>query len=74
MDAEKSFLLKEEIHQVTDAFEELATDDREALSMAVSGLAYKHIAEVLGLSEANTKIKIHRARKKIREKLSQGEK
>jgi RNA polymerase sigma-70 factor (ECF subfamily) len=72
MDEEKAFIIQEEVQQVLDAFDKLSVDDREALSMAVGGLAYKHIAAVLGLSEANIKIKIHRARKRLREKLSQG--
>jgi RNA polymerase sigma-70 factor (ECF subfamily) len=72
MDEERAYIVQEEIQRVIKAFNRLSADDREALSMAVGGLAYKHIAAVLGLSEANTKIKIHRARKKLREKL-QGE-
>lgn len=74
MDEEKAFGIHEEMRQVMDAFEKLSSDDREALSMAVRGLAYKQIADVLGLSESNTKIKIHRARKILRKKLSKGEK
>ena len=67
IDMERALIVKEELQNVMEAFRELAEDDRDVLSMAVSGLAYKHIADVVGLSEANVKIKIHRTRLKLRQ-------
>lgn len=72
-DMERALIVKEELEQVMDAFRELPAEDREILSMAVSGLAYRHIAEVVGLSETNVKIKIHRTRVKLRQIMSKGE-
>ena len=45
----------------------LEDDERDLLSLVVSSeLSYREIGEIAGLSEANVKVKIHRARKKLR--------
>jgi RNA polymerase sigma-70 factor (ECF subfamily) len=73
IDMERALIVKEELQNVMEALKELPEDDREILSMAVSGLGYKHIADVMGLSEANVKIKIHRTRLKLHQIMSKGE-
>jgi RNA polymerase sigma-70 factor, ECF subfamily len=53
---------------------ELEDDEREILALVLSGdLNYKEIASVTGTSEANVKVKVHRARIKIKKKLHAGE-
>ncbi|MGE4317526.1 MAG: RNA polymerase sigma factor [Deferribacterales bacterium] len=48
-------------------FARLPKEDRDILSMAgQDGLSYKQIAEILHMSEANVKIKVHRARIKLK--------
>ena len=45
---------------------QLPEQDREILSLAVGGMAYKEIAAIYDLSIANIKVRIHRSRAKIR--------
>ena len=67
-------LVREQYARVLDAMKRLADDEREVLSLAVSSdLTYGQIAEVVGISEANVKVKVHRARCRIKEILQGGE-
>ena len=69
-DAESRSLIKEEYQNLLKALQQLDTDDRDLLSLASGGsLSYRQIAELLNTTEANVKIRVHRARitlKKIR--------
>jgi len=51
----------------------LTDEDREILAQVASGLPYRQIGEILGLSEANIKVRVHRARVKLREIIKNGE-
>jgi RNA polymerase sigma-70 factor (ECF subfamily) len=45
------------------------------LALAVSGvLSYRKIASIAGISEANVKVKVHRARLKLKKILNAGDK
>jgi RNA polymerase sigma-70 factor (ECF subfamily) len=45
----------------------LEDEERDLISLAASsGLSYRELGLMTGLSEANVKVKIHRARKKLR--------
>lgn len=66
-------LVRERYRQVLDALEHLADDEREVLSLVVScDLSYCRIAEIMDTSEGNVKVKVHRARCKLREILQGG--
>ncbi|MEH6451936.1 MAG: RNA polymerase sigma factor [Psychromonas sp.] len=73
-DLEADLILGEESQSVTDAFNKLAREDREILTLVVSSLSYKKIAEIQDLSEANIKVRVHRARVRLRESINNGEK
>jgi RNA polymerase sigma-70 factor (ECF subfamily) len=52
----------------------LPEEEREVLSLAVSSeLPYSEIASIMNLTEANVKVKIHRARQKLKEILQGGQ-
>lgn len=73
-DADHRVIVREEYARVLDAMGRLAADEREVLSLAVgSDLTYSEIARIVGISEANVKVKVHRARCRIREILQGGE-
>jgi RNA polymerase sigma-70 factor, ECF subfamily len=73
-DQERTHLVKEEYQRVLCAMQELEADERDILSLAVSGeLSYRDIAAVAGISEANVKVKVHRARVKMKAILKAGE-
>ena len=69
-DEETSFLVKEENTRVHEALAKLSDEDREIITLAVSGMAYKDIGAILDLSVAAVKVKVHRARIKLRTHLS----
>lgn len=68
-DEERTFLAKKESERIHRAMNRLPGQDREILSLAVSGVCYREIAAIFGLSEANVKVRIHRTRIKLREML-----
>ena len=56
-----------ELGVVLDALQKLSESDRSALLMhAQDDLSYAHIAAALGLSEGAVKVKVHRARLKLK--------
>ena len=44
-----------------------------AFKVAGNDLSYREIASLVGISEANVKVKVHRARLKLRKKLKEGD-
>ena len=67
-------LVREEYRRVLAAMQELEQEERDILSLVVSsGLSYREIAGVAGISEANVKVKVHRARVKIRKIMKTGD-
>jgi RNA polymerase sigma factor (sigma-70 family) len=74
LDTESQLLVREEYRRVLAAMQELEQEERDILSLVVSsGLSYREIAGVAGISEANVKVKVHRARVKIRKIMKTGD-
>jgi RNA polymerase sigma-70 factor (ECF subfamily) len=70
---ENIILVREEYRQVLLAMQRLKKDERDIIALAISGeLSYQEIASIAGISEANVKVKIHRARLKLRNILQRG--
>ncbi len=73
-DLENGYSVKQEYRKVMVAMSRLEADEREILALALTeDLKYREIASILGINEGNVKIKVHRARLKLREILQQGE-
>jgi RNA polymerase sigma-70 factor (ECF subfamily) len=73
-DQEHLLMVREEYRKVLDAMQRLAKDDRDILSLAVTGdLSYREISTIAGISEANVKVKVHRARVELRKLLPREE-
>lgn len=69
---EERFIAREEAQILLRALGALPEEERDLLSLAVTGnLSYREIAGMSGLSEGNVKVKIHRARRKLRELLKE---
>ncbi len=68
-DEEACLSAKELTARIHEAMDKLPELDRELLTLAVGGVAYKEIASTFGLSEANVKVRIHRTRTKLRQML-----
>jgi RNA polymerase sigma-70 factor, ECF subfamily len=64
---EHEMLVHESYGQVLAAMRQLTDDERDLLALVVSReLPYREIAEITGISVVNVKVKIHRARQKLR--------
>ncbi len=64
---ERYLMVRDEYHLVLAAMRHLEDDERDLLSLVVSSeMPYRELAQITGISEANVKVKIHRARKKLR--------
>jgi RNA polymerase sigma-70 factor (ECF subfamily) len=72
-DPEQQVMAHEAFERMLAAIGQLAPPDRELISLvATADLTYREIAGVLNMSEANVKVKVHRARTKLREILGSG--
>ena len=73
-DQEHALMVRQEYRRVLLALRRLDGEQRDLLALAISGdLSYHEIASVTGISEANVKVRIHRARLKLREILDGGD-
>ncbi len=67
-DQENDFRIKQEYRKVLTALNKLEEDEREVLALALTeDLKYKEIASILGINEGNVKVRVHRARLRLRE-------
>ena len=67
-DQEETCILREQSRKILTAMESLSDDERELLALVIGGdLNYQQIADMRGYSVANVKVKVHRARQKIRQ-------
>ncbi len=72
-DQEQIFLVREEYRRVLSAMHHLGNTERDTLALVISGdLSYREIASITGMSEANVKVKVHRARNNLRKILYKG--
>ena len=66
-DLEHTLLVRENYRRVMKGFQALEEEERDILSLAISSdLSYLEIASLAGMSVANVKVKVHRARLKLR--------
>ncbi|MBU0947042.1 MAG: RNA polymerase sigma factor [Proteobacteria bacterium] len=70
-DQENILIAKEDNRMAYKAMSRLSEEDRDVLSLAVGGVAYKEIAATLGLSVANVKVRVHRTRIKLRQMIQE---
>ncbi|BBO85298.1 RNA polymerase sigma factor [Desulfosarcina ovata subsp. sediminis] len=72
-DPEQQMIDREALARMLAAIGKLAPVERELISLVVTAdLTYREIARVLNLSEANVKVKVHRARTRLRGILGSG--
>ena len=74
LDQDHHLMVRSEYRRVLSAMKLLDKDEREILVLAAGeDLSYKEIGSLVGISEVNVKVKVHRARLKLREKLKEEE-
>jgi RNA polymerase sigma-70 factor (ECF subfamily) len=70
---EMHMVVREDYRRVLTAMQQLAPEERDILSLAVSSdLSYREIARVTGTSEGNIKVRVHRARVKLKKMMTEG--
>lgn len=70
---EEHHLMREEYRRVLEAMQQLDPDERDLLSLAATSMySYRQIAQQVGFSEVNVKVKVHRARLKLKNLLNEG--
>jgi RNA polymerase sigma-70 factor (ECF subfamily) len=73
-DQEYDLELKQEYRQVLMSMKNLDEDEREILALVLTeDLRYSEIASIVGIKEGNVKVKVHRARLKLRKMLQNGD-
>jgi RNA polymerase sigma-70 factor (ECF subfamily) len=67
---ESRLLMDEKIRCVFKALSQLLPDERDTLLLVITGdLSYREVAAIIGITEANVKVRVHRARRHLRETL-----
>jgi RNA polymerase sigma-70 factor (ECF subfamily) len=70
---EAHLMVREDYRRVMAAMQGLPADERDVLSLAVSSdLSYREIARITGTTEGNVKVRVHRARVKLRKMMAEG--
>ena len=71
---ETHMMINEDYRRVLAAMQVLEREERDILSLVVSsGLPYREIARIAGTSEANVKVRVHRARVKLKKLMNTGD-
>jgi len=69
-DQEGRLLMDEELQRVFKALSRVSPEERDTLLLVISGdLSYREVASITETSEANVKVRVHRARRNLRERL-----
>lgn len=72
-DPEHQLMDKQEVSRMIAAIQKLNPVDRELIALlAAKTFSYKEIGKLLNISEANVKVKVHRARLRLRDILENG--
>ena len=72
-DPERQLIEKQGYSQMLSAIQKLNPVDRELIALlSTETFSYKQIGRLLGISEANVKVKVHRARLKLKAMLNHG--
>jgi RNA polymerase sigma-70 factor (ECF subfamily) len=72
-DTEHHLMIRDEYRRVLSAMQQLGETEREALALVVSSnMSYREIAEITNTSEQNVKVRVHRARVKLKQIIEKG--
>jgi RNA polymerase sigma-70 factor (ECF subfamily) len=67
--AEAALAEEQERQRLLTAIRDLPTIHREVLVLALEGMGYREIADVVGISESNVGVRLNRARERLKELL-----
>jgi RNA polymerase sigma-70 factor (ECF subfamily) len=66
---DKKFQLEEQLEQLEICINQLSIIDKILISLVLEGLSLREIADVVGLTEPNVKVKIHRIKEQLKQNL-----
>uniref|UniRef100_UPI000832D13D RNA polymerase sigma factor n=1 Tax=Labilibacter marinus TaxID=1477105 RepID=UPI000832D13D len=69
-DKEASQLKEEQFEKLQSELNMLSVIDKALMSLMLEGLSMKDISDVIGISEANVKVKIYRIKAQLKQNLS----
>lgn len=74
-DSDNESCIKQEsrLEQLQTVINTLSVIDKMIISLMLEGLSMKGIADVVGITEPNVKVKIHRIKQELRKKLVGGD-
>ncbi|MBN2637532.1 MAG: RNA polymerase sigma factor [Bacteroidales bacterium] len=67
--AEKKLKEEENFERLQCELNQLSVIDKALISLVIEGLSMKEIAEIIGITEPNVKVKIHRVKTQLKTKL-----
>lgn len=68
---EDEYMIKEErLHALQAGLNQLSFIDKAIMGLVIEGLPTKEISEVIGITESNVRVKIHRIKNELREKIN----
>ena len=71
---ESQVIDRQAFNRILKAIGQLETSNRELISLVANAdLTYREIGSILNISEANVKVRVHRARMKLRKILDSGD-
>lgn len=65
-------LREDQINQLQDQLNQLSVIDKAIMSLVLEDLSMKEIAEIIGITEPNVRVKIHRIKEILREQMKGG--
>lgn len=68
-DLEQKFRTEEQLDQLETCLNQLSIIDKALISLVLEGLSLREIADVVGLTEPNVKVKIHRVKEQLKQNL-----
>ncbi len=67
----EKLLQEKQLEQLQTELNQLSVIDKALVSLMFEGLTMKEIADVIGITEPNVKVKIHRVKAQLKEKLKE---
>jgi len=68
---EEKLQKEHQLNQLQAELNQLSVIDKALISLQLEGLSMREIADVIGITEPNVKVKIHRIKEQLRTKLTQ---
>jgi RNA polymerase sigma-70 factor (ECF subfamily) len=68
-ESDRKLQQEEKLSRLQDELNQLSVIEKALISLVLEGLSMKEIADVIGITESNVKVKIHRVKTQLKNKL-----